>query len=659
MVLILDESASTGYRQNTESVHDVILERARTLLSELDGTRGDRVRLLSAALASRSLSAHAPDDALAALSTLGAPRDEPLDLAQALADVVEMAEADAGSSGRSSLEIRLLTDLQRNSFTHVPAPTGKDAEATSGAGPGALQQALDRLEKVGAVVVVEDLGPGMAQPPNLGVEEVAPLGELLGAGMPVEIGVTVRNFGAAGRSGVRVALVVDGTRQPSQKLDIAARSGAQAVFSVVFSEPGYHALTAELEGDRLAVDDTRSTVVYVPAPLRVLLVDGAPHDEIDRDEVGYLRAALEPPDDSLVVHSPSGPYSPFVCEVVPANAFGGPEGDPAAHDIVVVCNVASLSAEIVARLETWVARGGALIFTLGDRSADPSALDSLNARLWKADESGLLPARLERHVAVASRQGPYFRPASFDETHPALRFFADERWRSMLTEVPVYEFVAAQPLSNARVLVSLDDEAKSPLLVERTYDRGRVYLWTTSIDDDWTLLPRLPATLIPLAHELLRDAGTGVLPQRTVEVGGRLEVEVDSFPRQALLVEPDGSRRPLDGEPEEVADGLWRLPSFGSLDAAGPWRIECEAARPVLMASQLVVAEGDLERLTPEELESSHAAWRFHAGVDQETDREPEADRGELWRWFAGTTLAFLVLETLWAAWLGRGRGRT
>jgi hypothetical protein len=146
---------------------------------------------------------------------------------------------------------------------------------------------------------------------------------------------------------------------------------------------------------------------------------------------------------------------------------------------------------------------------------------------------------------------------------------------------------------------------------------------------------------------------------RTTTVGGRLEIEVDSFPRQATLVEPDGNRRPLDGEPEEVADGLWRLPPFGPLDVAGAWRIESEAARPVLMASQLVVSEGDLERLTPEELESSHAAWRFHAGGgDQHTDREPEADRGELWRWFAGATLALLVLETLWAAWLGRGRAR-
>src|SRR6185503_12659636 len=107
-----------------------------------------------------------------------------------------------------------------------------------------------------------------------------------------------------------------------------------------------------------------------------------------------------------------------------------------------------------------------------------------------------------------------FRAASFEEQHPALAFFADQRWRSYLTEIPIYEFVASEPLASARVLVTLDDEGSSPLLVERSYERGRVFLWTTSIDGDWNRFPESPATLIPLAHELLRYAGTGSLPVR-------------------------------------------------------------------------------------------------------------------------------------------------
>ena len=90
LVLILDNSASTGYR-DVRSVHEAMLERARALLAELDGTRGDRVRLLLAAGNTQLLASHAPEDALAALSTAGEPRDESLDLAGVLHEVVTLA----------------------------------------------------------------------------------------------------------------------------------------------------------------------------------------------------------------------------------------------------------------------------------------------------------------------------------------------------------------------------------------------------------------------------------------------------------------------------------------------------------------------------------------------------------------------------------------
>lgn len=652
LVLILDSSASTGYR-DVESVHEAQLARARAILAELDGTRGDRVRLLLAAQGVQLLSSHAPDDALAALSTVGPPRDEPLDLAMLLAEVVELAREDAGQSGRSALEVRLLTDLQRNSFV----PPVALAEPDGTAAPAPLREALDSLRELEVPVWVEDLGAPSPRPANVGIESLAPLDGVVGTGLASEIAVRVRNFGPAGRAGLRVALTVDGQRQPSQELELGPGASVQGVFSVAFERPGFHALLAEIEGDRLAVDDQRAAVVYVPAPLRVLLVNGAPSDDLARDEVGVLRAALEPPDDDALVRSPAGNYAPFLCTEVPAAAFGTPEAEPSAFDVVVLANVASLSAQVVEKLEPWVARGGCLWMTLGDRASDPSALDNLNARLWRADDSGLLPARLARHVAVASRYGSYFRAATFQEDHPALAFFADERWKPYLTELPIYEFVAAEPVAGARVLATLDDAERSPLLVERAYERGKVFLWTSSIDADWNVFPQSPATLIPLVHELLRYGGTQQVPARETGVGGSLELELASFPRAAALVRPDGARAPLDLEPREVLQGVWRLGPIGPLERAGLWRVETEGALPIPLACQLEPAEGDLERILPEELEALHPSWKtFRAGADDGGQDEDPLERGELWRWLAAAALALLVAETLWAAWIGRGR---
>ncbi|NOT30968.1 MAG: hypothetical protein HOP15_11020 [Planctomycetes bacterium] len=655
MLLILDDSASSGYRE-VRSVHEAEIERARAILAELDGTRGDRVRLLLAAGSVQVLAAHTPEDALVALSTVGAPRDEPLDMAALLAEVVTLAREESGESGHSALEVRLLTDLQRSAFV-PPAPRVALPSEGPAAPPAPQREALEQLRELGVTVWVEDLGPASLQPANVGIEALEPPDGMVGAGRATDIAVQVRNFGPSGRAGVRVVLSVDGQRQPSQEIELGARAAAQAVFSVVFERPGFHALLAEVEGDRLAVDDQRAAVVYVPAPLRVLLVNGAPSDELGRDEVGVLRAALEPPDDDVLARSPAGSYSPFLCSEVVAAAFGSPEGEPESFDVVVLANVASLSAQVVEKLERWVARGGCLLLTLGDRTSDPSALDSLNTRLWRADDSGLLPARLARHVAVASRYDAYFRAATFVEDHPALAFFADERWRPYLTELPVYEFVAVEPVAGARVLARLDDEEQSPLLVERDYERGKVYLWCTSIDGDWNVFPQSPATLIPLVHELLRYGGSGQVPARATAVGGTLALELDSFPRAPALVRPDGSRAPLDVVPSEVLQGVWRLAPIGPLDRAGLWKVESEGIRPVPLACQLAPLEGDLERLAPEELEALHPTWKFFAPGDEGSDGdENPLERGELWRWLAGAALLLLVAETLWAAWIARGR---
>lgn len=649
LVLAIDASASTGYRE-FESVHEAILARARAVLAELDGTRGDRVHLLEAARSVRPLSERTPDDALAALSTLSQPRDEALDLAALLEELVGLAEEDAGTSGQCSLEMRLLTDLQRGSFAPAADPGLTDPASAR------VTAALDRLAELGVTLFVEDLGGGLPRPPNLGIVALSPLTNVLGAGATTEVGVRVANHGPTGRAGVRVALEVDGVRQPSRELDVPARAEATAVFTVRLDSSGYHALTAELEGDRLAIDDRRDTVLFVPPPLRVLLVNGDPRDDVALDELGILRAVLEPGDDEPA-RATGGRFLPFQCEEVAAAALSGLGSELARFDVVVVANVASFPADFVEALEPWVARGGALLVTLGDRSADPAALAALNARLWRPDESGLFPARLLRPVSVSDRYAEYFRAATFEVEHPALAFFADERWRPYLTELPIHAFVACEPLSSARVLARLDDEDRSPLLVERVYERGHVFLWTTTIDGDWNTFPRSPATLVPLMHELLRYGGRVARPPRDVGVGGALELELEAFPRSAGLVRPDGSRAPLSGEAHEVVRGLWRLPSTGPLERAGLWRVETEGGSTHAVACLFDAREGDLEHLEGRELEALHPVWRIHEGGESGDEGDDAiGDRGELWRPLAAAALLFLILETLWSAWIARAR---
>jgi hypothetical protein len=497
-------------------------------------------------------------------------------------------------------------------------------------------------------VVVESLAGAEPMPQNLCVSAVEPLERFHGPNQPAEIGVEIQNFGPSTKTGVRVVLEVDGERKPNQTTDVPARGRAQVVFPVVFKSAGEHVITARLEeGDRLAVDNQRSRIVVVPAAVRVLLVNGAPGSVIEEDETGFLRAVIEPARDDLSLTS----AAPFEPREIPPDELSAGDVDLSAYDVIWLANVESLPAASVDKLEAAVAAGKALVVSLGDRVDAQAA----NARLFRSDGTGLLPASIEEHVAVRSRAESYFRVKGFDALHPALAFFSDERFKPLLTEVPIYEFAAVRPIAGARVLATLDDDGAHPLLVERAYDRGKVFLWTTTIDPAWSRLPESPATLVPLVHEWLRYAASQPQPARNVTPGTPLAAETEQFPRNVVLVRPDGARRSLDGEATSLSGGRWKLPAVQSKDteAAGVYRIEMDGGKPISFAVDVDPLEGDLERIGAADLHALHPAL---APVDQDAAEDgigaPQR-HGELWRPIAIAVLVILILETMWAAWLG------
>jgi hypothetical protein len=323
----------------------------------------------------------------------------------------------------------------------------------------------------------------------------------------------------------------------------------------------------------------------------------------------------------------------------------------ASTDVVWLANVAQLSTRAVEALAGWVRGGGALVFSLGD-SVSVAGYD---ARFFDDDGSGLLPARLLEKRAVADRRREYHRVRAFDETHPMLVFFADERFRRLLVEVPIFEYFACLPLPDARVLMELDDGG-APLLVERDFGRGKVYLFTTTIDPAWTRLPESPKTLVPLAHEWMRHAARDVGAPRNVALGDALQFETAAFPREPVVVLPDGRRRTIDAAPVALDGGRWSLVAASSADEPGAWRAELEGATAARFAVHFDTVESDLARSAPGELTALHAAF-----VPATLERDDAASsvggsRGELWRTLAFVVLVVLVLESLYSAFVGRRR---
>jgi len=440
LVLVVDGSASTGLRAEVESVFDRIRERAGELLEGLDDGRGDRVRLVLAGERPRVFPWTDPADARSILQSIEQPLDEALDLALALGEVATIFEEGAQRGAGGGAEIRLLTDLQESAFLSI-APT---EDSDGGEAPPALAEQLARIDALDLSVLVEDLGPKELTPPNLAVESILVLGEGPRAGTPFEVAVGVSNHGERELLAERVALQVGGERLPSQRVDVPARGKAEAVFTVTLEDPGYHDIVATLEGDRLSVDDSRARVVLAPPPLEVLVVNGAPADRVEEDEAGYLLAVLEPPTDELGVDGESS--SPFRVRTITPAALEAADSPIEEADLIVLANVPALPSAAVTRLEERVAAGAGLLITVGDRLGDPS---SWSEDLFRADGTGLLPGEPVRRVSAADRTR-YYRVSEFDEGHPALAFFGDERWRPLLSEAPFYDFVAFMTPRGAR-----------------------------------------------------------------------------------------------------------------------------------------------------------------------------------------------------------------
>ncbi|MFT4647020.1 MAG: hypothetical protein ACI9X4_000226 [Glaciecola sp.] len=638
LVLMIDGSASTGYRADIETTFDRIVRRAEAVVDSLDEGRGDRVHLMLLGTEPRMLSWPSPSQAKSVLTTLQAPLDEPLNLDRAFGEIQRLIKDGELLDGQGT-EIRLLTDLQRNSFLGDESLTVRPA----------YFERLDDLHARGWSVWVEDLGAASSTPPNRTVSDVQLTNSNSGL---IEATVTVVNHSNLPQPGVRVSLELDGNRQPSQRLDLEPRSEKTAVFRVGNLKPGMHTLVAETEGDRLSIDDKRAHVALVPAPTRVLLVNGTPSNNLALDGVGYLRLAIE--GNASGEGSNTGPFQ--VQEIRTAN-LAASDLEMSEHDVIWLAGIPAPSSAVLADLQQFVLDGGALIISAGPQVGDLSAW---RERAFSSDGSGLMPGEWMRKVSIA-RQGDFYRISEFDAEHPILSLFADASLRPLLIGVPFSDFLSLAPEPGARVLARLDDESTSPLLVEKSLGRGRVVVFNSTIHEAWTLLPRAGRTFVPFVFELLTYAAQSEIEAREYAPGSEVFVEVEGFPRNPELERPDSSRRSIEGDPRSAGGEHYVLPPIPASDTRpiGLYQVHLQDAASQAFAVVLDPVEGDMSRLLGSELPGLHEALNFESSGTRAGAAEPtQKQGGEIWRMLAMLSLIFLVGESLWAAYLGQRRQR-
>src|SRR5262249_26627493 len=174
-------------------------------------------------------------------------------------------------------------------------------------------------------------------------------------------------------------------------LDVLAGASVTVNFALErqnrFREPGDHVLQVRVDGDLLPLDDSRRLAVKVRDTVPVVSVNGQPAvDPLERASE-WLSRALSPFPESQ--HVPGYPARPRTLNL--AQFADAALGDLSAADAVFLCDMARVSGNEAARLETHLHRGGSVVIGLGPNAA--RNLDHYN-RVPFNEGSAILPCRL-------------------------------------------------------------------------------------------------------------------------------------------------------------------------------------------------------------------------------------------------------------------------
>jgi hypothetical protein len=639
-VVLLDDSGSMAHREGRASA----FERARALLQRLiDDLRQERSGdvlsawrgthrepdLLQAPLDSRV------DEWLRRVGEAG-PGQAGWDPVSALKEV--LAQLGQSSDAPAQKVVYVLTDLRARDWL------GREGQVPRALGEVAL------AAPEGTRFLVVDVGSQDLA--NLGVTVLAPAERLATAGVPLEVAIRVRNHGPAPvvdvplvleTSESRVPLPQVGTIPPGEEVEVRHRT--------TFERPGVHALAVQLPADALPLDDRRWLALQVSERLRVLLVDGEPGDGGPlSDETDLLRLVLSPGEDVVTGVEPVV----VTPEQLPA--------DLSPFAAVIACNLDRWPPDRLTGLERWLERGGGLGVFLGDR-VDAAAWER---DLWRQG-AGPLPCALgERLEAESPEQAPGV--LATEEQHPLTEVFRGENnpfLRRLRGRVRRACPVDAQRDQGTRVLLRWADAERTPFLLEKDRGKGRVVLFNTTADSDWSPWPKEPSFLVT-AQELVRLLAPPATAGRNLALGEPLERGINPArfePIAQLRLPGEEQPRQLHAVPRTGSDALWF--SFAETARAGLHALELrprQGSGPEREAWAVNVdpAEGETARADPARVEPALEGARvqfLRAGTDDALLRATDGSRTELWRSALVALLLALGLEQV-LAWRAAHHGR-
>jgi hypothetical protein len=616
-VIVIDDSMSMNAERRGQALVEAARTRARRIVEALGADSDAAIVLASKGGGAPVPQLTADRTKLERAITDVRPTYRQTDVTGALKRAAQILD----NAARPERRIYLLSDLAAHGFS-------SEAPWAAGRGPELVSIDLSDGKPVNNRAIVA-----------LTTEPAVHLGP-----RGVRVSVDVANFGNEAIKELPVTLRVDGKPVAKGLVDLPAHGRAQKRFFHVFqpsgnesdaneNDIGVHEIAAELAPDPLAADDRRFARVEVRRDIRVLIVDGDPRTSRRDDEVFYLETALRPGDRD---------DSQLDVTTVAADEVGNRR--LADFDVVFLCNVKTPDG---AALKDYVRHGGGLFIALGDNvdadAYDDALGDLLPQPLQAMRTVGATAA--DRDDGERQAGGAGMRLGRIDRNHPLLAPLGEAHATEALEAARFSRYALFRPTAETQRQVLLHFADGAPALIESRYGEGRVLLWASTIDRDWTNLPIQPAFL-PLVQQSTRYLARAPMrePEAPLLVGQHHEIALRDGELRVEVTQPSGRQRTF--ERDKVA-GRKAL-AFDSTDEPGIYRVASAGhdgvMRPRRDATFVVnidPAESDPTPIDPARLK------QLAAGGGAKVAGAAPKRRVELWHALGAALLLLLLGEAL------------
>jgi hypothetical protein len=597
-VLILDNSLSMGVESGGQILFDVAKQRAQEL-EELFSV-GDEVYGLFASIGTIPIFDGAKYDFKSVMKIVHKTKisHRGTDLVAAFLKAKEILQ----QSSNINKEIYLISDLQRTGFRNFENLV--------------LPLLQDQGIKIFAVPI------HASQISNLAITDVAPANQIIEPGKVFELEAVIKNGGTKSERNKLVQIFIDDKRAGQATINVEPGKSQTTKFRVVPQKTGLITGSVLLEDDDLFFDNRRYFTFSVPEQTNVLVIGQ------NEKDVRFLQLALNPefnPASSIKVDY----LSPNRIEFGTLNNY----------QVAILSNIARIEASLLSSLVDHINSGRGLIVFLGNEVDLRSYNENLNQKLS-------LPLFTETVGEMGTRDS-YLTLGKIDFSHPIFSDVFEDQKKDV--ESPQFFFLTKIKLKPQQQSV-IEFSNGDPFLVESNFGQGKVMLFTSAIDPNWSDL-YLKGLFVPLMNRsVMYLSGHANKSNQNYFVNQELTADVAGADNivNFQIEKPDGKLTKII---PQIGEGNFKI-NFKETDLVGIYTLHAGDRVVTKWAVNPDPAESDFTPMDSGELEKivgNGNIVSIQQGQALASVVSTSRYGRELWKYFIGIALLFLIIEMMLA----------